>query len=107
MSTAEESKEWGAIVTQHGNEFHIELVRKYPSDLAKQLHAKFLLTAHLAWSEVEALLVELCGPLNRRKRCERCGGEGVVVVKHKAWWYEGTMLVKCPDCDNGYQKGGE
>lgn len=108
MSTAEEEiKQWGAIVTQHGDEFHIELQRKHPTDLARELHAKFSLTGHLAWSEVAALLVELCGPLDRRKRCERCGGEGRVFTKHKAGWYESTLFVKCPDCEDGYTKGGD
>ncbi len=80
-------------------------VRRRQNDLAKQLHAKFSLTGYLAWSEVEALLVELCGPLNRRKRCQTCGGEGRLYSPTEPAYAYGYACVACEG--TGYQKGGE
>lgn len=52
------------------------------------------------WSSIDAVVELLCGPLDRLKRCRKCGGDGRITL--------GTeKTMKCPACEDGYVKGGD
>lgn len=58
----------------------------------------------LQWSDVDRLVEMLAGkPLERRKRCEKCCGDGWV------WHADGSMAgqVKCDACHGTGYQGGE
>lgn len=68
--------------------------------MARDMHALRAVGGVPFWSQIDMLLELLCGPLNRRKRCATCGGEGRLQL--------GTeRMMDCPSCEDGFQKGGE
>ena len=64
----------------------------------KELHRKRSLGVATGWQELDTVLSGLLGPMDRRKRCATCGGDGRVLLGT-----EKTMA--CPSCEDGYTKG--
>ena len=65
----------------------------------KELHRKRSLGVATGWQELDTVLAGLLGPLERRKRCERCGGEGIICDKT----YQTSTQCSCPACNGkGY-----
>ena len=57
----------------------------------KELHRKRSLGVATGWQELDTVLSGLLGPMDRRKRCERCNDEGRLLL--------GTELtMACPVC---------
>lgn len=67
-------------------------------EFARKMHAKRTVGGVPSWPDIDSLLELLCGPMDRRKRCATCGGDGRVLLGT-----EKTMA--CPSCEDGYTKG--
>ncbi len=74
------------------------------SDAANAIFARRELGLAVEWREIDALLEKICGKMERRKRCDDCGGAGDVTWPHPKFGV--TVGHVCGTCNGtGYQKG--
>ena len=65
--------------------------------LIREMHRLRTLGAATKWTDLDRILEGLCGPMQRKKRCERCNDEGKITL--------GTeRKMDCPAC--GEQPNG-
>jgi hypothetical protein len=68
--------------------------------IARDMHDLLKRGGVPTWSSIDAVVELLCGPLNRLKRCRKCGGDARITL--------GTeKTMQCPACEDGYVKGGD